>query len=130
MPGTGALARARRRAGPGPLRLLFAALAGPLAALDTPGACAFGRLLVALDGTLLDVPYTAANIAAFGAPPAGGGGAGGFPQVRLVTLTACGTRGIIDAAFRGRGAARASEQDLARTIAARGRLRAGDAGAG
>jgi len=47
--------------------------------------------------------------------------AGGFPQVRLVTLTACGTRGILDAAFRGRRAPRSSEQDLARKIAARGR---------
>ena len=50
--------------------------------------------------------------------PSGGGGTGPWPQVRLVTVVACGTRGIIDAAFRGRRAPRASEQDLARTIAA------------
>ncbi|HZC39841.1 MAG TPA: IS4 family transposase [Streptosporangiaceae bacterium] len=124
VPGTAALARARRRAGPGPLRLLFARLAGPLAAGDTPGAWAFGRLVAALDGTMLDVPHTAANIAAFG-PPHGGGGDGGYPQVRLVTLAACGTRGVMDAVFRGRGAARSSEQDLARKIAARGGLRPG-----
>ncbi len=122
VPGTGALARARRRAGPAPLRMLFRALAGPLASGDTPGAWAFGRLLTALDGTTVDVPYSAANLAAFGAPPAGGGGPGAFPQVRLVTVIACGTRGIIDAAFRGRRAPRASEQDLARTLAARGQL--------
>src|SRR5215470_17896803 len=124
VPGTGALARARRRAGPGPLKLLFARLAGPLAGPATPGACVFGRLLVALDGTMLDVPYTPANVAAFG-PPQGGGGTGAWPQVRLVTLAACGTRGLVDAVFRGRRAARSSEQDLARKIAARGRLRAG-----
>jgi hypothetical protein len=126
LPGTGALARARRRAGPGPLRELFARLAGPLAGPGTPGAFAFGRLLAALDGTFLDVPYSPANLAAFGAPPAGSGGAaGGFPQVRVVTLVACGTRAIIDAAFRGRRAARSSEQDLARKIAARGQCRRG-----
>ena len=124
VPGSGALARARRRAGPGPLRLLFARLAGPLAGPDAPGARAFGRLLVALDGTMLDVPCTAANVAAFG-PPHGGGGAGGWPQVRVVVLAACGSRGLIDAVFRGRRAACSSEQDLARKITARGRLRRG-----
>jgi Insertion element 4 transposase N-terminal/Transposase DDE domain len=122
LPGTAALARARRRAGPAPFRLLFAALAGPLAGPGTPGMAAFGRLLVALDGTTLDVPATPANIAAFGAPPSGQHGAGGFPQVRVVTLTACGTRGIIDAVFRGRRVPGSSEQDLARKIARRGRL--------
>ena len=126
LPGTGALARARRRAGPGPLRELFTRLAGPLAGPGTPGAFAFGRLLAALDGTMLDVPCSPGNAAAFGAPPSGGGhGGGGFPQVRLVTLVACGTRGIIDAVFRGGRAPRASEQDLARKLAARGRCRPG-----
>jgi hypothetical protein len=124
VPGSGALARARRRAGPRPLKLLFTRLAGPLADPATPGAAAFGRLVVALDGTMLEVPHTPANVAAFGPPPSRHG-SGGFPQVRLVTLAACGTRGLLDAAFRGRAAAGASEQDLARTIAARGRLGAG-----
>lgn len=120
VPGTGALARARRRLGPAPFRLLFAALAGPLADGATPGAYAFGRLLTALDGTLVDVPYTPASIAAFGRPPRSAS-LGGFPQVRLLTLTACGTHGIIDAVFRGWRAAGSSEQDLARKIAVRGR---------
>ena len=121
VPGTSALARARRRAGPRPLKLLFVRLAGPLAGPATPGAYAFGRLLAALDGTVLDVPHTPANVAAFGPPPSRGG-PGGFPQVRLVTLAACGTHGLIDAAFRGRRAACSAEQDLARKIAASGRL--------
>ena len=123
VPGTGALARARRRAGPRPLKLLFARLAGPLTDPATAGAAAFGRLLVALDGTTLDVPHTPANVAAFGPPR--GARSRGFPQVRLVTVAACGTRGLLDAAFRGLGAPRASEQDLARKIAGRGRLHAG-----
>jgi hypothetical protein len=122
IPGTSALARARRRVGPAPLRMLFALLAGPLAGPGTPGAYAFGRLLAALDGTLLDVRCSPANTAAFGAPQRNGSSSGGYPQVRLVTVVACGTRGILDAAFRGCRAPGASEQDLARKIAARGRL--------
>jgi hypothetical protein len=74
---------------------------------------------------MLDVPCTAANVAAFGPPPGGGGGTGAWPQVRAVVLAACGTRGLIDAVFRGRRAAGSSEQDLARKIAVRGRLRPG-----
>ena len=123
VPGSGALARARRRAGPRPLKMLFTRLAGPLAGPATPGAYLCGRLVVALDGTMPGTPHTPANIAAFGPPPSRG--SGGFPQVRLVTLAACGTRGLLDAAFRGRCAAHASEQDLARRIAGRGRLRRG-----
>lgn len=122
IPGTSALARARRRVGPGPLRMLFGLLAGPLAGPATPGAFAFGRLLAALDGTLLEVPSSPANTAAFGAPQRNGSSSGGYPQVRLVTVVACGTRGILDAAFRGCRAPRASEQELARKIAARGRV--------
>jgi len=91
VPGTGALARARCRVGPGPLKALFVRLAGPLAGEGTPGAFAFGRLLVALDGSVLDVPHTPANVAAFGLPPSSQHGAGGFPQVRLVTVAACAT---------------------------------------
>ena len=86
LPGTGALARARRRLGPAPLRVLFAACwPGRWLAGTRPGAWAFGRLLAALDGTTLDVPYSAANIAAFGAPPGAEGRAGGWPQVRLLS---------------------------------------------
>jgi hypothetical protein len=120
VPGTAALARARRRLGARPFELLFARLRGPLAGPGVPGVHAPGNLvLMSLDGTTLDVPHVPANVAAFGAPPSGGGH-GGFPQVRLVVLAGCGTRGIADAVF---GAARkASEQDLARQIAGRGQL--------
>ena len=122
LPGTSALAKARARLGAAPFELLFAKLAGPLADMATPGAAAFGRLLAALDGTRLDVPFTPANLAVFGPPPAGGADGGGFPQLRLVTVTGCGTRGIIDAVCGPRKGKGTSEQDLARQIAARGRL--------
>src|SRR6266516_5355029 len=118
VPGTSALARARRRVGPRPFELLFWRLASPLADAGVPGSAAFGRalLLMSVDGTTLDVPYTAANVAAFGPPPAGRS-QGGFPQVRLLALAGCGARGLAGAAF---GPRTAGEQGLAREIAARG----------
>jgi hypothetical protein len=125
VPGTSALARARRRLGAAPFELLFARLAGPLAGPATPGAYAFGRLLAALDGTTVDVACTPANIAAWGPPPSGRRGPGGFPQARLVTLAGCGTRGLAAAAFGPRKGKGTSEQHLARQIAAGGRIRSG-----
>jgi hypothetical protein len=123
LPGTSALAKARARLGAAPFERLFARLAGPLAGPETPGAAAFGRLLLALDGTRLDVPFTAANVAAFGPPPRGSGGAaGGFPQARLVTLAGCGSHGLADAVVGPRTGKGASEQALARQIAGHGRL--------
>jgi hypothetical protein len=115
VPGSSALARARRRLGVAPFRELFARLAGVGA---TQGAEAFGRVLVALDGTRLEVPATPQNVAAFGPPPSGGA----FPQVRVVTAAGCGSHGLADAVF---GPTRRSEQELARKIARRGRLGAG-----
>jgi hypothetical protein len=120
-----ALARARRRLGPEPLERLFFWLCGSLAAPRLPSADAFGRRLVlaSMDGTIVDVPDTASNVAAFGPPPSAGGkyggGQGGYPQVRLLTLIACGTRAILAAAF---GPRKTSEHELARTIAEQGAI--------
>jgi len=125
VPGSAALARARQRLGPAPFAALFALLAGPMAGPWAPGGYAFGRLLVAVDGTTLDVPYTPANLAAWGPPHGGSHGTGGYPQVRLVTAAGCGSRALADAVFgpgwrKGHG-----EQALAIRLAARGALRAG-----
>jgi hypothetical protein len=122
VPGTAALARARRRLGPRPFELLFARLAGPLATPADPGAAAFGLVVMAIDGTMLDLPATPANLAAFGPPPRGPDGGGGCPQARLVVLSGCGTRGLADAMFAPRKGPGTSEQALARAIAGRGRL--------
>jgi hypothetical protein len=79
VPGASALAKARRRLGVRPFELLFSRLAGPLAGPGTPGAGAFGFVLVAMDGTTLEVPCSPLNTAAFGLPQPGRGAGGGFP---------------------------------------------------
>jgi len=108
LPTSGALTRARQRLGSKPLELLFDLRRGPLAGPATPGAFAFGLRLVAWDGTGIDVADTPVNAREFGVTPGGG------PQVRLLALTECGTRAVIDAAFDGTG--RVSEHKLARRL--------------
>ncbi len=108
LPSGGALSRARQRLGARPLELLFGRCKGVLAGAGTPGAFAFGLRLVAWDGTGIDAASTPASAAAFGVTP------GGDPQVRLLAVTECGTRALVDAAFDGRE--RASEQELARRV--------------
>lgn len=124
VPGSSALARARRRLGPRPFELLFRALASPLADHTVPGARAFGRqlLVMSVDGTTLDVPASAAAIGAYGPPPSSPRGPGGYPQLRLLTLIGCGTRGLTGAVF---GSRRTSEQELCRQLARHGVLRPG-----
>src|SRR5690349_4043091 len=70
-----------------------------------------GLLLVAVDGTAVDAWDSPANAAAFGRP--GPAKQAARPALRLAVLIACGTRGILDAAFgpvRGKGT---GEQALA-----------------
>ncbi|MDJ0347658.1 IS4 family transposase [Streptomyces sp. H10-C2] len=100
LPTSSALTRARQRLGEKPLRVLFERTCGPLAGPDTAGAYAFGLRLVAWDGTSLDVPETEANATAFGYTNPSTNTCGN-PQVRLMTVTECGTHGLIDAAFEG-----------------------------
>jgi hypothetical protein len=97
-PGAGALAQARRRVGAAPLRWLFDLLRGPAAVPHGPGVWWRGLLVCAIDGTILTVPDSPANLALF---TQGGGhhGGTGYPQVRLLALVACGTRTLIDAVF-------------------------------
>ncbi len=84
------LCKARQRLGIAPLRLLFARVVHLLATADTPGAFYRGLRLMAIDGTVFDVPDSEANARAFGYPK-GGRGAGAFPQVRKLSLEEVGT---------------------------------------
>jgi hypothetical protein len=77
------LYRARTRLGEEVLATLFRQVAGPLATPDTPGSWWRGLRLLALEGTLFDVPDSFSNAAAFDGPSTGGTPFG-FPQVRAV----------------------------------------------
>jgi hypothetical protein len=135
VPATTALTAVRRRIGERPLESLFRRVCSALSPGRLPWSHVCGLLAVAWDGTTVAAEASAANTAAFGKPgarkrrPAPGAGgeaeepAGACPQLRLVTLVACGTRALLDAAFgpaRGKGT---GEQHLARQLLAS--LRAG-----
>jgi hypothetical protein len=77
---------------------LFHQVCRPRATPQTPGAFRFGLRLMALDGTVEDVPDSPANGRAFGRPHSGRGPSA-FPQVQGVYLAECGTHAIIDAGF-------------------------------
>lgn len=129
VPATTALSAARRRVGERPLESLFRRVCSALSPGRSPWSHVCGLLAVAWDGTMVAAQASAANTAAFGKPgarkrrPAPGAGgqadpAAACPQLRLVTLAACGTRGLLDAAFgpaRGTGT---GEQQLARQLLA------------
>lgn len=109
-----ALTQARQRLGPKPLFLLFGRLAGPAAPPELPGAFLFGLRLMAIDGTVLDLPDTPENDRAFGRPTTGRGEqVGAFPQVRLVWLVEAGTHVLCDLILRP---CRAGEAPAARRL--------------
>ena len=71
VPTTGAISQARVRLGEEPMRRLFTRLAQPLAGPSTPGAWLGSWRLMAIDGVMLDIPETPANLAVY--PMAVGG---------------------------------------------------------
>ncbi len=119
VPATTALAKARVRVGERPLESVFRRVCSAL----SPGRAAWshlgGLLLVAVDGTTVAAADTPANAAAFGRD----GGPAGGPALRLAVLAACGTRGVLDAAFGPVAGKGTGEQALAGQLL--GRLRAG-----
>ena len=98
-PHRSSLCVARKRLGGAPVRHLFERTVRALARPDTPGAFAFGLRLMGIDGTVLDVPDSAANDAAFGRP-SGMRGDGAFPQVRKLSLVELGTHAEIGMAIK------------------------------
>src|SRR5258708_18089085 len=109
-PSRSALCKARQRLGITPVRLLFERLARPLATLLTPGAFYCGLRLMALDGTLYNVPDSDANVV-FGYPK-GGRGQGAFPQVRKLSVVECGTHAEQAFVAKGIEQKKSSEQAL------------------
>lgn len=96
--GASALSYRRYQLGARPMAELFRQVCQPMATAATPGAFLFGLRLMALDGTIEDVPDTTANAARFGRM-AGKPGESAFPQVQAVYLVECGTHAIVDAGF-------------------------------
>jgi hypothetical protein len=90
-PHRSSLCVARQRLGVEPVRYLFDHIVHLLARPETPGAFYRGLRLMGIDGTILDVPDSDANAAAFSRPSAGERGDGAFPQVRKLSLVELGT---------------------------------------
>jgi hypothetical protein len=67
-PSKSSISEARQRVGPQVMSRLFALVARPLATPDTPGAFLNGLRLMAVDGTVVDVPDTEANAGVLGYP--------------------------------------------------------------
>jgi hypothetical protein len=118
VPGASAFVYRRYQLGAQPLVALYDRLARPLATPHTPGAFRFGLRLMAIDGTVEDVPDTLANAAAFGRQH-GSRGDSAFPQVQGVYLVECGTHVIVDATFWPYGTSeRAGAAALLRAVTA------------
>ena len=118
-PTASALRQGRQRLGAAPLKALFELVRGPVATTATAATRWRGLLVVAIDGTLLAVPDSPANLAVFAKQRCNNGGSG-YPQIRLLALVACGTRAVIGAVF---GPAATGELEYAGRLT--GDLRAG-----
>jgi hypothetical protein len=77
---------------------LFQVVCQPLATSTTRGAFVFGLRLMAMDGTLDDVPDTPENARVFGQYH-GAKSDSAFPKVRSLLLVECGTHATVDAGF-------------------------------
>ena len=106
-PAPSALSAARVRIGTAPLQALFDLLRGPETGCVRVGAARAGRvgvfwrgrLVTAVDATILCCPDTPANLSRFCKGGSSHGTTTGYPMVRVLALVACGTRTIIDAVF-------------------------------
>jgi hypothetical protein len=110
VPSTGAIAKARARLGPQPLKLLFHRVAGPVGTRATPGVFWRGLRVAAVDGFTLDLADTAENASFFGRGGNGSASANPYPQLRALVLAECGTRALLGGVH---GASTAGEQTLA-----------------
>lgn len=94
-PARSSLCEARKRLGVEPVKQLHSRIVRCLATPDTPGAFYKGMRLMAIDGTVMDVPDSEAN-QKFGRS-SGGRGEAAFPRIRKVSLVELGTH--VETAF-------------------------------
>lgn len=97
VPNSASMSEARQRLGYQVMRQLFERVVRPLATPETPGAFLNGLRLMAIDGTLLNLPDSAANARVFGYQVTRYGQHVAFPTVRLVVLVEAGTHLLTDA---------------------------------
>lgn len=97
VPNSASISEARMRVGPQVMSQLFERVVRPKATAQTPGAFLGGLRVMAVDGTVLDVPDSKANARVFGYPSSRPGTRAAFPKVRLVLLIEAGTHLIVDA---------------------------------
>ncbi len=97
VPNSASISEARARLGSQVMSRLFERVARPLATNQTPGAFLGGLRVMAVDGTVLDVPDSKANARVFGYPASRQSTRAAFPKVRLVMLIEAGTHLIVDA---------------------------------
>ena len=79
------------------MSLLFDSIVRPQATAETPGALLGGLRVMAVDGTVLDVPDSQANAKVFGYRGSRKGTRAAFAKVRVVLLIEAGTHLITDA---------------------------------
>ena len=84
------LCEARKRLGIAPMRLLAEQVIRLQGKPTTPGACYRGMRTMALDGFVVDLPDTPANVRAFGRPGSSRAPAA-FPQARVLALCETGS---------------------------------------
>jgi Insertion element 4 transposase N-terminal/Transposase DDE domain len=96
-PSKSSITEARQRVGAGVMCRLFHIVVHPQATFKTAGAFLGGLRIMALDGTLMDVPDSEENARVFGYPGSRPGTQAGFPKARLVILVEAGTHLIVDA---------------------------------
>ena len=99
VPVPSAVSAARTRLGSEPMAALFERVCVPVAKPWTIGAFYGDLRVMAVDGTVLDIPDTPDNAATFGYYAAGTSRQSAFPQVRMLTLVECGTHAAVAAVF-------------------------------
>ena len=97
VPSKSSITEARQRVGSRVMSRLFELVARPKATPKTAGAFLGGLRLMAIDGTVFDLPNTDVNARVFGYPGSRPGTQAAFPKARLVFLVETGTHLFCDA---------------------------------
>lgn len=87
VPNSASISEARARVGCQVMSQLFARIVRPMATLQTPGAFLGGLRVMAVDGTVLDIPDSASNARVFGYPASRPGTSSAFPRIAFSDIS-------------------------------------------